>query len=124
MVIVFYATAINKRFIKVAQSMMESPGKNIHHAMGDWKDAKAAYRLFDNENLQREEILLTHINNTLTRVDNTQKDEILLAIQDTSTISYTHHPKKEGIKKLHQQEGYDTSVKGFYLHSTFLMFIR
>lgn len=60
---------LNARFIKVAQSMMESPGKNIHHAMDSWADSKGAYRLFDNERLKREEILKTHRENTLLRLE-------------------------------------------------------
>ena len=32
---------LNKRFIKVAQSMMASPDTNIHQAMGNWADSKA-----------------------------------------------------------------------------------
>ena len=114
-------TRLNRRFIKVAQSMMASPSDNIHQAMEDWTESKGAYRLFDNENLQREEIIFTHAQNTLYRANSTEKKEILLAIQDATTVNYTHHPKKKGLKNLHQQESYANSMKGFHLHNVLLM---
>lgn len=112
---------LNQRFMMVAQSMMESPGESIHQAMGDWKRSKGAYRLFDNDKVSRQEILSIHAKNTLGRVNDTGQEEIILSIQDSSTINYTHHPKKEGLKKLHQQEGFKKCLKGFHLHNTFLM---
>ena len=85
---------LNKRFMMVAESMMESPGENIHQAMGDWKNSKAAYRLFDNEKVKREDILSTHAKNTLSRVNDT-KQERNYTIHSRLKHSKLYSPSKE-----------------------------
>jgi len=112
---------LNRRFIKVAQSMMESPDSNIHQAMGNWSDSKAAFRLFDNDKLEYEEILKPHVQRIIERTERLEGNEILLAIQDSTTLNYTHHKKKIGINKLFRTPGFTTDVKGFHLHNTLLI---
>lgn len=110
---------LHKRFQKVASALLNSPTKTINQAMGNWTDSKAAYRLFDNDKLERDAIITAHQHSTLDRANDFEND-ILLAIQDTTTLNYTHHPKTVGIKKLHQQEGYDKEVIGFHVHNLLL----
>lgn len=56
-------------FINVAKCMMESPGGSINQSTKSWSEAKAAYRMFDNANLNRDEILNCHRQNTLCRAE-------------------------------------------------------
>lgn len=112
---------LNTRFIKVAKSMMESPGSNIHHATGGWAAAKGAYRLFDNPSLTRSNILEPHYDNTIARAKEVPENDILLSIQDSTTLSYTQHKKTAGLKKLSKQAGFETEVKGFHLHNNLLI---
>jgi hypothetical protein len=112
---------LTKRFIKVAQSMMDSPDSNIHQAMGNWSDSKAAFRLFDNNKLEYDEILKPHAQRSIERARRLEGDEILLAIQDSTTLNYTHHKKKIGINKLFRTPGFANDVKGFHLHNTLLI---
>ncbi len=112
---------LNKRFIKVAQSMMASPDNNIHQAMGTWTDSKAAFRLFDNSKVEYTEIYKPHIQSTLERIEQLDQNEVILSIQDSTTLNYTHHKNKKGINKLFRTPGFSTDVKGFHLHNTLLI---
>ena len=110
---------LEERLRKVGDKLMKSPGESIQGAMGDWAGAKGAYRLFDNEKLQEEELLKVHQQKTQKRLKE-GKEKLYLAIQDTTKLNYTHHPKKEGLCKLNQNAGYVTALKGCLLHTTMI----
>ena len=76
---------------------------------------------FVNANLDKDEILNSHKQNTIYRAKNVSDAETLLAIQDTTTLSFTHHKKKQGMHKLFRTPGFTTDVKGFHLHHSFLI---
>jgi len=108
---------LNKRLIKLFDSLSESPESPINQACGDWAETKAAYRFFQNENVVPEEILKSHKLRTQERV---QKHETVLAIQDTSYIMYTSHPSTTGIAKLTVKKGKRVDriySKGLLMHS-------
>lgn len=111
---------LNKRFIEVASNLLDNPGSPIVEASQSWNEAKAAYRLFDNEKLSDAHIKELHQSETVIRL-NQQDDEIFLAIQDTTTLNYTHHPKKKGLEKINKNPGYKNPSKGCFLHNTLLM---
>jgi len=75
--------------------------KRITRAMKKWKDAKAAYRLFDNDKVTEEKIMDSHVKRSKERIKASNKQTIL-CLQDTSEICYTHHP---GIKLGHGRSG-------------------
>ena len=46
---------------------------------------------------------------------------LVFAIQDTTTLNYTHHPKKKGINKINKNPGFNQPSRGCFLHNTLLM---
>jgi len=116
----FGDTRLTRRFLKVADDLLNNPGQAIHAACDGWAEAKGAYRLFDNDKVKESMILQSHQSETAQRLQASTED-VLFAIQDTTTLVYTHHPQKTGIHKVNRTAGFDNPVKGFFLHNTLLM---
>ena len=111
---------LNQRLLKVASDLLNNPTDPIHGACNNWSEAKAAYRLFNNHKLQEETILQKHQEKTLKRMGKVE-DSVIFAIQDTTALNYTHHPKKKGINKINKNVGFAKPTTGFFLHNTLLM---
>lgn len=111
---------LDKRLLKVSSNLINNPSESIQTAIGSWSDTKAAYRLFDNEKLNEQAILNVHQEKTLERLTKSN-DIVHLAIQDTTKLNYTHHPKKQGLGKLHKSSNYTNPLMGCLLHSTLLV---
>lgn len=88
---------INERFVKTAEFLSRQPTAPINKACDSWADTKAAYRLFNNEKVSGDEIFASHRQKTLERV---QGHSIILAVQDTSLISYDTHRSTKGLGKI------------------------
>lgn len=103
---------LNRRCGELAAQLATQPGGSINRACEDWADTKAAYRFFDNKKVTPEELLKPHQQRTVKRMT---EHSIVLAVQDTSFINFTHHPQTEGLgaigNKAQQQ-------RGFGMHST------
>jgi len=103
---------LSARCSQLAVQLAMQPSLPIHQACEDWADAKAAYRFFDNDDVTPQRIQAPHQKRTVERM---AAHPCVLAIQDTTFLNYTHHPKTEGIgpigKKIQKQ-------RGFGLHST------
>lgn len=110
---------LDRRLLKVANDLMNNPAKPIHVACDSWSEAKAAYRLFDNNKLQEEALLQAHQAETIKRLE--KSEEVIFAIQDTTTLNYTHHPKKKGINKINKNPGFEKPTVGCFLHNTLLI---
>jgi hypothetical protein len=111
---------LNRRLLKVANDLLNHPDAPIHEACSNWSGAKAAYRLFDNDKLDDVCLMNAHRRETLKRIAESNSD-VIFAIQDTTTLNYTHHPKKQRIHKINQNPGFDKPSKGFFLHNTLAM---
>ena len=85
---------LGERIKKIAEQMGARPQASINHACGDWADAKAAYRLFDNEKIKSTEILRPHRQRVIERMVG---QEQVLVIQDTTDLNYTKHKKTKGL---------------------------
>jgi hypothetical protein len=85
---------LDKRFLRVTEKLSLKPLVSINQACESWAEAKGAYRLFDNEKVRGKEILVAHQAQTVERV---KREEIVLAVQDSTCLNYTHHPKKRGM---------------------------
>jgi hypothetical protein len=84
-----------KRLIKTAQILGDNPQKTIPNACnGKWSDIKATYRLFDNKSLTPQAIIMSHREQTIERMKNY---DVVLAVQDTTSLDYSHHPNTEGL---------------------------
>ena len=58
---------LNRRLSQVANTLTSQPGLSVNKACDDWGATKAAYRLFNNEKVTPENILSSHIDNTIER---------------------------------------------------------
>ena len=103
---------LNKRCQTIARALEQQPTEPINQACEDWADTKAAYRFFDNPKVSPAQILAPHTKRTVKRM---KSQQLVLAVQDTMYLNYTHHPQTAdlgeiGTKKYQQ--------RGFGLHST------
>jgi hypothetical protein len=110
---------LNRRLLKVASDLLNAPTEPINTACNDWSAAKAAYRLFDNNKLHETTLLQIHQIETIKRLE--KSDEVIFAIQDTTVLNYTHHPKKQGLNKINKNPGFEKPTIGCFLHNTLLM---
>ena len=93
---------LNQRLKKISQQILDSPQSHINKACGDWNETKAAYRFFQNDNVNHLDIIEVHAQMTKERA---KQDETILAIQDTTYYNYSHHPKTEGLGVLSRFKG-------------------
>jgi hypothetical protein len=93
---------LNSRLVRICDRFSESPQSPINQACADWAETKAAYRFFQNENVDVGQILAAHRSKTVERV---RKHKTVLAIQDTSYLVYTNHRKTEGLGKMSLKKG-------------------
>lgn len=99
------------RLEKIACRMMAKPSLSIPKQNKNWKDIKASYRFYDSNRVQFSTLIRPHINRTKKVV---AKMKQILAIQDTSFISYGHHDSVEGLSDIGGEKG----GKGIILHTT------
>ena len=108
---------LTDRLIKLSDSLANLPESSINQACGRWSETKAAYRFFQNENVNVGEILSAHVKKTVERA---KEHKTILAIQDTSYISYTDHDKTTGLCKLTSRMGTHQKIEGngLIMHTT------
>ena len=110
---------LDSRLVKLCDSLSEAPESPINQACEDWSETKAAYRFFQNENVDVEQIMDAHRDKTMTR---SVKHHTVLALQDTSYFVYTHHPKTKGLGKISMNRGVNIDKiysYGLVMHSCF-----
>lgn len=83
---------LDTRLIKLFDTLSEAPESPINQACEDWSETKAAYRFFQNDNVDK--IMAAHRAKTAKRIEGKR---IVLSIQDTSFAVYTKHPKTQGL---------------------------
>ncbi len=103
---------LNARCGELAAKLGEHPSLPLNQACEDLAGAKAAYRFFDNDDVTPERILAPHQQRTVERMASHPR---VLAIQDTTLLNYTHHPKTEGLGPIGKKS---LKQRGFTLHST------
>jgi len=85
---------LKKRMITILRSFFRSPRASIPEASSSWPNIKAAYRFLNNPKVSHEAILASHREASEARF---REEEVILAIQDTAVLNYTHHPETEGL---------------------------
>ena len=108
---------LNTRLVKVCEAFSESPESPINQACADWAETKAAYRFFQNKNVDSGEIIKAHRKKTLARAADS---DTILAIQDSSYFVYTNHPKTKGLGKITVKKGKNIDKiysQGLVMHS-------
>lgn len=113
---------LSHRLVSLAKQLEAKHGESVLNSCGDWKNAKAAYRFLDNPKFDEQDIVSPHLQQTAKRVKSHKKEEPVLIIHDTTSVSFTHHRKTEGLgfisgeypgKKTEDKYG-----KGFHLHAS------
>ena len=109
---------LTSRLINIADRFSEAPEDPINQACNGWAETKAAYRFFQNDNIDQNKILKTHVEHT---VERSKKEQTILAIQDTSYISW-RHPKTKGLGVISRTPGKNVKMresKGVVMHTCF-----
>jgi len=88
-----------QRLIDLAETLGQRPTASLPEACGDAATLKAAYRFFDTDDIPAEAILTSHVQATDTRL---REQPLVLAVQDTVYLDWTHHPATEGLGPLAQ----------------------
>src|SRR5262249_45907186 len=91
------------------------PQAPINQASADWAATKAAYRLFANPKAAQEKMFAAHRSCTVRRV---QGQPVVLAIQDTSYLNYSHHPQTRGLGPIGDSR---SDAQGLIMHSTLIV---
>jgi hypothetical protein len=103
---------LDRRLIKTAERLANSPMPPINEACGDWASTQAAYRLFDNAKAGPEAIREPHIAATVKRM--AACGGPVLVMQDTVFFSYGQHPKTRGLGPIGKSN--DTRDRGLIMH--------
>jgi hypothetical protein len=110
---------LDSRLIKLCDSFSESPESPINQACADWAETKAAYRFFQNKNVDVERIMSAHREKTSARATD---HHTILALQDTSYLVYTNHSKTKGLGKISMKNGKNVDKiysSGLVMHTCF-----
>lgn len=97
-----------KRLVALARQLGRSPHCSLPQSLSP-AELKAAYRFFDNEEVDTDGILTAHINQTLARM---RQVPMILAVQDTTEYNLTHLPSTVGLGYCSHKD-----VRGFFMHS-------
>ena len=96
-----------KRLMILAAQVAADPSASLPEQTGTWNDLRAAYNLFDCEDVTFEAIAAPHWEQT-----KTTRSEILLILEDTTEIDYSLNRKIKDLSPV----GSGTR-QGFHLHS-------
>jgi hypothetical protein len=99
-----------QRLIEIATVLAAYPGASFPEACGDKAMLKATYRFFDNDAIEPQAILESHIDASGERIC---KVDRVLAVQDTTEVKLTHHPSTEQVGPLRVPQ-----QRGLFVHST------
>jgi hypothetical protein len=97
------------RLMQIVERLVERAEQSIPQGFGSWSETKAAYRFFENPQIDWPEILAPHRASTVSRA---AAEPIVLVAQDTTEINLSEFPATAGL-------GYLASPKcrGVLLHT-------
>lgn len=97
-----------RRLVKFASQAAEKPDASTPRQTEVWADLKAAYRLFDQDEVTFTAITAPHQELTRSQLD----DGVWLILNDTTELNFGFLREIEGIGRVGSDEG-----RGFFLHS-------
>jgi Transposase DNA-binding/Transposase Tn5 dimerisation domain len=97
------------RLVDLATTLGERPTASLPDGCGTVARLKAAYRFFENDAIDPGAVLASHVAATYDRM---ALVPLILAVQDTTLLDYTHHPATTGLGPL------DHGHQGLLVHST------
>jgi hypothetical protein len=104
---------LQARLLTLTRDFFANPLASVPEACdGAIAKAKAAYRFFANPQVDMETILFPHTEATIERI---RAHKVVLAMQDTTDLNYTHHPATQGLGPL---QSIDDLTVGLKLHDT------
>jgi len=101
------------RLLTMGRDFYAKPQANIPQACGTPAKTKAAYRFFDDPDHTMDKLLAPHYESTVNRI---AKENVVLAVQDTTYLNYTAHPDTEGFGPIGNRN--DGGAIGLVLHDT------
>ncbi len=104
---------LTQRLVILASQLAANPSASIPKACGLWGQSKAAYRFFDNDKVNDNDLLAPHYQRTKERL---KAQPVVLAVQDTTQIDFTSHPHTTGLGILNDREH-----RGLFYHPTLLV---
>ena len=108
-----YDERLKKRLCVLANDFFAQPGVLIPQACnGSPAKTKGAYRFFNNHQVNMQTLLKPHTEASVQRI---KRHRVVLAPQDTTTLSYTAHPTTDGLGPINKKN--DNAV-GLILHDT------
>ena len=100
----------NKRAIRLVEHLSAQPAASVPQACGDWADTMAAYRFFNNDEIDWRAILSAHTDCARTRMAG---HEVVLCIQDTTELDFNGQ-EASGLGPLSYE-----AQRGMYAHPTY-----
>jgi hypothetical protein len=100
------------RLQMITTAFAHKPTAPIPEACAGWAETKGAYRFLANDRISAGAIRQAHEQATFQRV---QAHSVVLAVQDTTTLNYSTHPKTKGLGLL---GSHSPKSIGLLLHST------
>ena len=82
------------RLVELANVLGQHPTAALPEACGDGGMLKAAYRFFDNDAIEAQDMLQSHVESTYRRLDQVS---LVLAVQETTEVNWTGHPATQGV---------------------------
>lgn len=86
-----------QRLVELATVLAQRPSASLPEACGDRAMLKGAYRFFDNDAIDPQAILASHVIATVDRLAAVPR---VLAVQDTTELDWTAHPATTGLGPL------------------------
>lgn len=93
---------LTTRLVSLCNRFSQAPQSPINQACGGSAETKAAYRFFQNEDVAAADILEPHRRKTAERA---KPHRTILALQDTTHLIYTNHPKTKGLGAITRTKG-------------------
>jgi IS4 transposase len=106
---------LNRRLIKIVENLAAQPQASITQASASWAETKATYAFWRSERIEAAAIIEAHQRSATQRA---KEHEMILAIQDTTDLNFTHHKSKtpaQGFGAISAQE----YLLGLKVHSVF-----
>ena len=104
---------LNRRLVHTVGALSARPNGSISEVFdGNWADIKGIYRFWDSDRVSPDAIGDAHTQSTLERLEG---HKVVLAIQDTTSFDFTHHPATKGLGPLEHP-----FLRGLSMHSVLL----
>ncbi len=104
---------LNERATRISAAFMRNPFVSPPKMMKSFKATKAFYRFMDSDKVSHEKLISAHIMNSKEKLT---EHKIILAIQDSMTISLDRNYEIEGLYNVGGRNG--NSAEGILIHNT------